>query len=107
MTNPTSAGEVRVALASSDHLGEGPHWDETTHELLRVDITHGLVHRWRPGAQAGPVTCFEGEVSAAIPRRAGGLIVALGHALLVVEPDGRHHRLATVEQDLPHNRFND
>jgi sugar lactone lactonase YvrE len=107
MIEPDERGKVRVALACHDHLGEGPHWDEATQELLRVDITHGLVHRWRPGQQTSSVACFEGEASAVVPRRHGGLVVAVSHKILLLDADGREQRLAAVEDDRPHNRFND
>jgi sugar lactone lactonase YvrE len=107
VTGLTERREVRVALAAEDHLGEGPHWDDATQELLRVDITRGLVHRWRPGTPAGSVTAFEGEASAVLPRRDGGFVVAVGRALVLVDPDGRRRPLARVEDDRPHNRFND
>jgi sugar lactone lactonase YvrE len=98
---------VHVALPADDHLGEGPHWDQVRQELLRVDIAQGLVHRWQPETGASSVASYDGEVSAVIPRRGGGLVVALGHEILLVDPDGGRERIAAVERDRPHNRFND
>jgi sugar lactone lactonase YvrE len=102
-----ASSDVRVALPARDHLGEGPHWDAVRGELVRVDITHGLVHRWRPGTGASSVAAFEGEVSAALPRRGGGLVVAAGRTILLVDEDGRRRTVASVEPDRPDNRFND
>jgi len=31
---------------SCESVGEGPHWDERTQQLLYVDINAGGLHRW-------------------------------------------------------------
>ena len=35
-----------VVKNSRESLGEGPHWDETSQNLLYVDIVEGGIHRW-------------------------------------------------------------
>jgi sugar lactone lactonase YvrE len=98
---------VSVAIDSHDQLGEGPCWDDRLDTLLRVDISNGLVHGWSPDTGSAWSRGFGGEVSAAIPRAHGrGLLVAAGHRLLI-EDGERGDVLASVEQDLPDNRFND
>jgi len=99
--------DVRVALASRDRLGEGPCWLDAVGELLRVDITAGLVHTWNPATAVQHTTAFDGEVSAATPRAGGGLIVAVGLTLVAVDPDGARRTIADVEPDRPQNRFNE
>ena len=38
---------VEVAIQNvTEHVGEGPHWDETTQSLLFVDILQQELHRW-------------------------------------------------------------
>jgi sugar lactone lactonase YvrE len=98
---------AEIALDCRDQLGEGPCWDDLRGELLRVDIARGFVHGWNPADGSAWRRDCDGEVSAAIPRAGGdGLLLACGHRLLVV--DGRGARvLATVEEGLPRNRFND
>jgi sugar lactone lactonase YvrE len=98
---------VRVALEAGDDLGEGPVWRPATGELLRVDITSGLVHGWNPATGAATVLAFDGEVGAAVPRRGGGLLVAVGHELVLVDPDGTRAAVASAERAKPDNRFND
>jgi sugar lactone lactonase YvrE len=98
---------VEVALAAGDQLGEGPFWDERTGELLRVDIARGLVRGWSPATGADWTRRYEGEVSAVVPRADGdGWVLGAGHRILL--DDGDDVRvLASVEEDLPDNRFND
>ncbi len=96
-------------LDHRDQLGEGPHWDAATGELLRVDIARGQLHAWRPGDGAGrTVAEVEGELGAAIPRAGGGQLLAVERRLLLRDPDGALRELASVEdREPPENRFND
>jgi sugar lactone lactonase YvrE len=97
----------RPAIDVGDHLGEGPYWDDRAGELLWVDITQGRMHAWSPPNEDVRTEVVGGEVSAVIPRAGGpGHVVAAGHSLLLRDGDDEHV-LATVEQDLPDNRFND
>jgi sugar lactone lactonase YvrE len=98
---------ARPAIDVGDHLGEGPHWDERTGELLWVDITQGRIHAWSPPNGSVRTETLDTEVSAVIPRSdVPGHIVAAGHRLVLRDDD--HERvLAAVEEDLPDNRFND
>lgn len=98
---------VSVALDSHDQLGEGPFWDARAEELLRVDISRGLVHGWNPWTGSAWSRRHDGEVSAVVPRVDGpGWLVAVGHQLLLDDGE-RVEALARVEQDRAANRFND
>jgi sugar lactone lactonase YvrE len=97
---------LRIALDARDQLGEGPHWDACRNELLRVDIARGLVHGWRPEDELAWEMAVGGEVSAVVPRAAGGLLLARDRELLVRDTDGSQHVLATVHEPAD-NRFND
>lgn len=90
-----------------NQLGEGPHWDERSGELLWVDITQGRIHAWSPPDGRVRTEALGAEVSAVIPRAAApGYVVAAGHRLLL--RDGEDERtLAVVEEGVPDNRFND
>ena len=96
-----------VALDSNDALGEGPVWLAESQELLRVDITQGLLLTWSPETGRQIAQRFERDTSAAAPRVRGGFIVAVEHDLVLVDGDGARTVLATVEGDRPGNRFND
>jgi sugar lactone lactonase YvrE len=105
---------AEIALDAGDQLGEGPFWDELRGELLRVDISRGLVHGWNPSTGAAWRRQCDGEVGAAVPRAgADGLVLAVGRRIVLDAgdghaPDGERTRvLASVEEDRPGNRFND
>ncbi len=96
-----------VLVADGDELGEGPHWDAATGELLRVDITRGRVHRLDPGSGRASSTELGDLVGFAIPRASGGLVVGLRRAVVLLDPDGARRTLVALEPDLPDNRLND
>ena len=106
---------AEIVLDAGDQLGEGPFWDDLRGELLRVDISRGLVHGWDPSTGAAWRRECGGEVGAALPRAgADGLVLAVGRRIVLDEiasrpPDARDRDrvLAQVEEDRPGNRFND
>jgi sugar lactone lactonase YvrE len=107
MTADVQPARARVALHAADQLGEGPFWDDRAGELLRVDITRGLIHAWSPTGNRVRTRAIDGEVSAVVPRAAApGCVVAAGHRLTLLDGDDEHV-LAVVERDRPDNRFND
>lgn len=92
-----------IALDAGDQLGEGPFWDDLRGELLRVDISRGLVHGWNPSTGAAWRRECDGQVGAAVPRKAAeGLVLAVGRRIVLDD-----QVLAQVEDDRPGNRFND
>ena len=103
---PAGQLDIRVPLDARDALGEGPHWDAERNELLRVDIRRGLLHRWRPRDGALWTTAIEGELSAVVPRRGGGLLLAVTRTLVLEDADGTRRTLATADEP-EDNRFND
>jgi sugar lactone lactonase YvrE len=98
---------VEIALDAGDQLGEGPFWDDLRGELLRVDISGGLVHGWNPSTGKAWRRECDREVGAALPRAgADGLVLAVGRRIVLAEGEGVRV-LARVEEDRPGNRFND
>jgi sugar lactone lactonase YvrE len=110
---------VSVALPTHHILGEGPAWSERRQALYLVDIPARQVLRWRPGRPARSWTMPE-PVSAAIPRRGGGLVVTLASQVALLDEDdddtgdhtgndSRPARLATLARPDPDpgNRANE
>ena len=76
-----------IAVLGPDQLGEGPVWDDRSGELVRVDISGRLVHRWNPATDAVDVVRHGGRCRrgrAVRGRRAGA-----GHRVRAV---ARRHR---------------
>ncbi len=89
-------------------MGEGPAWDDTTGSLLWVDIVRGEVHQYDPVAASDRVIRLPDYVGAVVPRRRGGLVVAMRGGFHHLDPETETlHLLAGVETDQPDHRFND
>lgn len=98
--------KVSVALATRHVLGEGPVWSERAGALYLVDIPARHVLRWRPG-EAARTWLMPEPVSAAIPRRGGGLVVTLAsHVAFIDEDGGAPVAFAHPDPD-PANRANE
>jgi sugar lactone lactonase YvrE len=89
-------------------LGEGPSWDARTGTLLFVDISAGRIYRHDPGLGSQDTVEVGQEVGAAIPRSAGGLVVAMRDGIGLL-PDGstQVEVIVPIEADNPGNRMND
>jgi sugar lactone lactonase YvrE len=99
---------VEVFADLDADVGEAPHWDESTNTLLFVDLTAGAVFRYdQSGVRLGSF-CVGQEVGAVIPRRGGGLVLAVRDGIAVASDAGEGFALiAPVERDTPGNRMND
>jgi sugar lactone lactonase YvrE len=99
--------ELRIALEAADQLGECPHWDSRSGQLIRVDISAGLVHCWHPDTQSQSTLEVGAPVSFAVPRDLGGFVIGRQHSVCLLE---RHHdeaELAAIADHSPDIRFND
>jgi sugar lactone lactonase YvrE len=104
-----SAGsQVEVAVDIRTEVGEGPHWDAATQSLWFVDLTRGTVCRY--DRVTGSVTTFSvgQEVGAVLPRRTGGLVLAVRDGIASASDTGDGFQLEVpVERENIGNRMND
>ena len=100
--------KVEVFADLQADVGEAPHWDERTETLLFVDLTAGVVFRYgQSGAKLGTFSVGQ-EVGAVVPRRSGGLVLAVRDGIAAASDTGEGFQLtAPVERDIPGNRMND
>ena len=102
----TSPADVRV-LTPGVELGEGPAWDERRGVLVWVDIWAGHVHLYDPASGSDRHLAVGQPVGAAVPRRSGGLVLAVRDGFAFLDDDGTLTVVAEVEVDRPENRMND
>jgi sugar lactone lactonase YvrE len=98
---------VELAVDVRAEVGEGPHWDAEHGRLWFVDLTGGTVFRVEGG---GAVSAFSvgQEVGAVIPRRRGGLVLAVRDGIAVADDSGDAFEVRVpIERDERANRMND
>jgi sugar lactone lactonase YvrE len=89
-------------------VGEAPHWDQRSMTLLFVDLTGGTIFRYDPSGTELNSFSVGQEVGAVVPRRDGGLVLAVRDGIAVASDAGDNFELtAPVERDTPGNRMND
>jgi sugar lactone lactonase YvrE len=89
-------------------VGEAPHWDQRSMTLLFVDLTGGTIFRYDPSGTELDSFSVGQEVDAVVPRRDGGLVLAVRDGIAVASNTGDNFELtAPVERDTPGNRMND
>jgi sugar lactone lactonase YvrE len=103
-----SSAAVEVAFHLHDELGEGAVWDETTQQLISVDIMRGRVHASDPATGQSRTLGVGQAVGAAVPCRSGDLMLAVrdGFARLN-RASGAMAFVAHVELDRTDMRMND
>ena len=100
--------EVRAVAEVGADVGEGPCWDERSGTLLFVDISPGIVYRLDPASGSLGRIELGQEVSAVIPRAAGGVVVALRDGIGILEADDAEVRMiADIDRDDRGKRTND
>lgn len=104
------AGEApiaEVALEAGAELGEGPIWDARSDRLVWVDILGRAVHVFDPETGVDRAIAVPGMPGIAVPRRAGGLVLAIDHGFGFVDDAGRFELIAEVPQGSVTARMND
>lgn len=89
-------------------LGESPLWHPTEQVLYWCDIPGRTLHRFDPASGAHQHWLFHTEVACCVPRRQGGLLLALRDGLWSFEPatDARR-QVSTAPYNPAHERYND
>jgi len=100
---------AELVLDARAELGEAPHWDSETSELVWVDITPGVVHRLDPLRRVDRSFEVGQPVGAAVPRVGGGYVLALRDGIGVVDGSegGSLRWLAALERESRRTRMND
>ncbi|MFW6170190.1 MAG: SMP-30/gluconolactonase/LRE family protein [Planctomycetota bacterium] len=97
-----------LVIDARAELGEGPVWDSRLECLFWVDIESGKLHAHEPRGEADRVWDVGCKVGAAVPREAGGMVLATAHGFELFDLEtSRKTPVADPESDLPDNRFND
>lgn len=103
---------VRCTVDAQALLGEAPYWSEREQSLVWVDMLAPALHRLvlakgrqKPAHQAWPLPRL---TSVAVPRRAGGYLLAQPSGLRLFDPEhGIDEAFAHPESSHAGNRYND
>jgi sugar lactone lactonase YvrE len=103
--------KAQVAIDAKDKIGEAPAWDRAQQRLLWSDMEDGILHEARGDGQGGWTETRRSvigmPIAAAIPRRRGGLVLAAGTDVLLMDEHGEVTPLARIDVDARRFRFND
>ncbi|PTM58319.1 SMP-30/gluconolactonase/LRE family protein [Desmospora activa] len=99
---------LQIVQNTKAELGEGPSWDAANNVLYWVDITRERLHIYHPYSNR-QITYDTGDyISSVVPRRCGGVVMTLKKSFYAFDFHmNKMTHIGTVEQDKPHNRFND
>jgi len=98
---------IKTALKTRSHLGEGIFWDDRREAFFWVDILRRELHCLKDGKD-WLIRAFSDYVGFCIPCEDGRLAVGCGLRLLLLDPEtGSLTEWLSVDQEHPFNRFND
>ncbi len=99
---------VELVLDARSLHGEGPIWDAPSQRLYWVNISEGEVHIFDPAAKTDRTIQVGQPVGTIVPRRSGGVMLALKHGFASLDLDTEALTMFDdPEADKPRNRFND
>jgi sugar lactone lactonase YvrE len=103
--------KATLAVDSQDIIGEGPAWDPARGRILWCDNSVGLIHEARSnGTNSWHETrrwMLNRSIAAAVPRTAGGLVVASGVEILTLSDAGDIRSFARLDADPQSVKLND
>jgi sugar lactone lactonase YvrE len=99
---------AELVLDARAMLGEGAFWDAERRRLLWVDILGCKLRIFDPATKENRTIDLDQHVGAVVPRRAGGVALALHHGFALMDLEsGQLTMIHDPEADRPRNRFND
>ena len=102
------AQSVELVLDTHSELGEGAIWHHRLRRLYWVDIERNHVYIYDPDRGSNRTIDVGERVGTVVPRRTGGLLLALQHGLAALDTDSEKlTRIVDPESGVPENRFND
>src|SRR5579862_4529735 len=102
-----TATSARVALNAAARVGEGPVWDPTANRLVWVDILDETVLTFDPQTGENRAVSVPGTPGVAIPRRRGGLVLAIGHGFGFLDDRGAFEQITRLAPGEVPARMND
>ena len=100
--------KVELILDAKAKLGEGAIWHSQKQLFYWVDIEGQFVHIYDPKTNQDRAIHVGQKVGTVVPRKSGGLMVALHHGFAALDPETEKLTfLNDPESHLPENRFND
>lgn len=107
MIHPATTTQAQPCLAAGALHGEGACWSVERQRLYWVDIEGRQVHAFDPAAGTDQVWTLAEEPTAIAPRRAGGLILPMGGALVLTDDACRPQQRLPLPPRDPRTRLND
>jgi sugar lactone lactonase YvrE len=102
------AEKVELLVDAHAKLGEGAIWDARKKVLWWVEIEGGELHEYDPASGRDKVYPLGQKVGTVVPRRSGGLVLALAKGIGTYDPEsGKLEMVADPESKTTGNRFND
>jgi sugar lactone lactonase YvrE len=98
---------IEVAIPARAPLAEAPIWDAAAERLIWIDILAQTVHSYDPATGRDSSVAVAESPGVAIPRQAGGLVMALGHGFAFLDAEGRLEAIEVLPQGEIPARMND
>jgi sugar lactone lactonase YvrE len=100
--------QAELVFDAQTTLGEGSFWDERSKLLYWVDIEGRAVHIYDPAANEDTLYPVQGRPGTLVPRRQGGIVVAVEQSVVVLDRvDGKPREICRFDAEPEGNRLND
>lgn len=98
---------AELVIDVAAELGESPYWDQRTGTLHWVDMADGRLHQWQRQTRTHVVIDLGVTIGACVPRRGGGMMLAVADGFAVYDGGGSLRLVAPVLAGEPALRMND